>query len=238
VKKVFVFVSVLLLIMVMTGCNSKNKISVESSYEDFKQYSNFLEKVNGNSDDIQLYYSKQEDGLYYVQVQNNSSYFFIGTIEMYSKEKELIGSYDSKMIYPGESQFDYVKLSGELSEFVVEKAEFYNFTYENINYDYKLYSDSIDDKHLYSLLLDDYCTLENVIVVSKYQYAVGVIMDYYVDNLYFYNKDVKHYRKDSDEYPDIASAIYKTDMNFNNKQIIIYEKKNKDWQRIETLDMK
>ena len=232
-KKIIIVLG--MIILLSSGCANK---SIESSYKGAEKYSKYLKQVEDNSNNIDLYYSKIEENNYYIQIKNNSSYFFKGSLDIYDDNNEKLDSYKTKLIAPNNSETNTINLTGILYSFTVNKYKFYEFNYPNIDYDYVTYNDTINEEAIVDIILGDQSKIDDVKIVSQYEYAKSVIIDQYPVNLYFYDNNLEYYETETgDDYPNPDTALYKAKLDFDNKIITIMILESSEWIEKESIDM-
>ena len=232
-KRIIILLGIIVLLN--SGCANKN---IESSYKGAEKYSEYLKQVDDKSNNIDLYYSKTEENNYYIQIKNNSSYFFKGNLDIYDDNNEKLDSYKTKLIAPNNSETNTINLTGLLYSFTVNKYKFYEFNYPNIEYDYVTYNDTINEEAIVDIIIGEQSKLDDVKIVAQYEYAKSVITDQYPVNLYFYDNNLEYYESETgDDYPNPDTALYKAKLDFDNKNITIMILESSEWIEKESIDM-
>lgn len=233
-KKIIVLLGMLL---VLAGCGSVN---FKSSYPSADSYFEHLKEAEGNTDLIEGYIDDSTDS-FMVDLYNGSNLFWMADVSILDNEEKEIAEYTTRLVRPQGYYYDHDALAKEPDSYILKKSQFFEFDYPNTSFEYDVIYDIASDysEEWYDILLEENCSLENVKLAARYQYAVNVVTDTYYYAYYFYDDTMDTYydQEYQDDYPDTESAVYGAGMDFEAKTIVIYENQDGEWIELETLTM-
>lgn len=227
----------LIICLLMAGCSSLKPVS---SYDNAEEYLGYLRKAQGDVDLLEGYINEAEGGYQINFYNGNEDVLCLGKVRLLNQENKKICTYTTGLFGAGKFSFSSDVVEEEPVRFIFEKVQFYQFDYPDAKAEYSVVYDYNDEYEWNNILLEEYCTIENVSAASQYQYAYNVVTDGYYSLYYFYDENVEFYYDEEYDgnYPSILSAVYGAYFDYDDKKIEIYEGKGDIWESIEIIEMK
>lgn len=205
-------------------------LNENSEYVGVEKYTKYLQVFEKEVSymDLNVYVDyAEEEGTYYVEIQNPAHYFINCTLRFSDEEGNTLEEFQIDMLRPHGQLVGLVDLAEYPSEYSIEEASYFELNYGN-HEGYTILDDyEYDDERYYewtNIIIDsEVFTMETVETALKRLYAECVVSDSWSNLAYIYNSATAETLEYGDyEYYLVNSAEYAAYVVLENKAIELY----------------
>lgn len=211
-----------------TSADSSLLVNEYDPYDNLSYYTQYLHGVEGDLDDIVCYLDTIEDNgesYHMAIVENNSSYFFTGTVQLTSTRKADNKRIQVKNLAPDSYEIFYFEGEKLPQIYQVETGEFSELQYPKPQMEYGIEYDHDElEQWINVYMTNDDLSLDNVAMLAEYIYASHVVTSYLQDiKIYVYGEDAQFDLIEDVEIPKKETAAFEGELLFDAKEINLYE---------------
>jgi hypothetical protein len=193
-------------------------------------YTKYLKRVSGSSDDINVYLEKANDkqmSTHYITVYNKTEGFYCGTLELVDSKNEVIYSRKFVNIRPAEVRIVGIQVNKEPVDYRLKESLFFSYSYPEI--ESKGFVSNDNDPSLgYAwtnvVFEDEDFTIENCMAYAKNIFVQDVLAGMPSNDVYFYKTStVEYIEEDGIKFPRTSSNTYVAALDQNSKSVYLAE---------------
>lgn len=212
-----------------------NKLIKQSKYDTIANYVDYLEKAEGDIDEIGFFLDEFSDEEHVVTVENKTNLFFYSDFKLDSTDENngfLV------MARPKRFEYCYRHFDDVPETYVVNDYEFYKFTYPDADFDYVIEDDGDGDYVWENVVVAaEHNNPEDLTVFAKRMYAECVLTDLWYEFYYVFNDDVEKVEYNEYYLYDLSDAVISFSIDLETKQISFYERIDGEWEDSVVIEM-